>query len=176
MDQSSGRRAMKTASSHPLVDASRRASDSSPAKGTETTHSRRVWLWGVGAGGLAAALLTAFPAWAGTYLTSAGMLVTEARRESDVLRKRLHDKELARLVHKMAEARLKIAASMQVPPEVAQAHPHLMLVLEYYERAAEAATKGQYKPWVVLTSRAREEEETYRAILKQLGWDLPRGD
>lgn len=118
-------------------------------------------------------LLLAGPAWAGTYLTSAGMLVTEARREADVLRKRLHDKELARLVHQLAEARLRAASSMRVPSEVAQAHPHLLLTLEFYERAANAAVKEQYERFLVFTSRAREEEENFRAILKQLGWDLP---
>lgn len=138
--------------------------------------SRRGALGAVLAGFAASALLWAPAAWAGTYLTSAAMFVAGARRESDSLRKRLHDKEVARLVQHLAEARLKAAASMKVPPEVAQAHPHLMLVLEYYERAAEAATKADYERFLVLTSRAREEETTFRAILKQLGWELPRTD
>lgn len=129
------------------------------------------------AGSLTTALVLVAPAaFGGTYLTSAAMLVTEARRESEVLRKRLHDKELARLVHKLAEARLKAATTMQVPPEVAQAHPHLVLVLEAYERAADVAIKAQYERYLVLLSRAREEEENFRAILKQLGWELPKVD
>lgn len=123
---------------------------------------------------LAGVVLWAPVAWAGPYLTSAAMFLAGARRESDALRKRLHDKELARHVHRLAEARLQAAASMRVPPEVAQAHPHLMLVLEHYERAADAATKSQHERFLVLTSRAREEEETFRAILKQHGWELPQ--
>lgn len=130
----------------------------------------------VGLGALGAALLLSLSALGGTYLTSAGLLVTEARRESEVLRKRLHDEELARLVHKLAAGRLEVATSMHVPSEVAQAHPHLILVLEAYERSAEAATKKEYKRFLVLLSRAREEEANFRAILKQLGWELPKMD
>lgn len=138
---------------------------------------RRRTLAALVAGSLTTALVLVAPAaFGGTYLTSAAMLVTEARRESEVLRKRLHDKELARLVHKLAEARLKAATTMQVPPEVAQAHPHLVLVLEAYERAADVAIKAQYERYLVLLSRAREEEENFRAILKQLGWELPKVD
>ncbi len=141
----------------------------------EATASRRRAL-GLGAALFGAALLCAVPALGGTYLTSAGLLVTEARRESEVLRKRLHDVELARLVHKLADGRLQVARGMHVPSEVAQAHPHLILVLEAYERAAEAATKKEYKRFLVLLSRAREEEANFRAILRQLGWELPKMD
>jgi hypothetical protein len=144
-------------------------------KSLEATVSRRHALR-LGAAVVGAALFCAIPALAGTYLTSAGLLVTEARRESEVLRKRLHDVELARLVHKLADGRLQVARGMHVPSEVAQAHPHLILVLEAYERAAEAATKKEYKRFLVLLSRAREEEANFRAILKQLGWELPKMD
>lgn len=147
-----------------------------PERTPELLGRRRVLgtLLAATAGG--ALLLWSAPGHAGTYLTSAAMLVSSARRESEVLRKRLHDKELARLVHKLAEARLKTASTMHVPPEVAQAHPHLVLVLEAYERAAEVATKAEYQRFLVFLSRAREEEENFRAILKQLGWELPKVD
>ena len=40
-------------------------------------------------------------------------------------------------------ARLEAARTMTVPKEVEQAHPHLLLVLENYQQAAEAATLGE---------------------------------
>ncbi len=115
----------------------------------------------------------AAPAWGGTYLNRAGLLVGEAAREAEVLRKRLHDKELARVVHKLAEARVEAASTMHVPKEVAVAHPHLLLVLENYERAADAAVDGRGERFLVHLARAREEESTLRGVLKQLGWKLP---
>jgi hypothetical protein len=62
---------------------------------------------------------------------------------------------------------------MQVPKEVAQAHPHLLLVLENCERAADAAKEGRVQRFMIYLQRAREEERTLRGVLKQLGWTLP---
>lgn len=118
--------------------------------------------------------LWAVPAWAGTYLNRAALLLSEARREADYLRSRFADKELARIVHRMAQARLESASSMMVPREVAQAHPHLLLVLENYERAADAAVRGQVERFLVYCHRAQDEERTFRAVLRQLGWELPQ--
>ncbi len=126
-----------------------------------------------GAGALTA--LSAWPraAWAGSYLVRASVLVSGAQREADALRKRPHDKELARVVHRLAEERVRAAASMDVPKHVVLAHPHLGLTLEAYERAADAAQNGQMERFLVLLAKAREEEQTLRAVLKQLGWELP---
>lgn len=133
---------------------------------------RRVWLLGAATGALLG--LWAAPAWAGTYLNRAALLLSGARREADYLRSRFADKELARIVHRLAEARLESASSMMVPPEVAQAHPHLLLVLENYERAADAAVRGQGERFLVYCHRAQDEERTFRAVLRQLGWELPQ--
>lgn len=81
-------------------------------------------------------------AWGGTYLDRATLLVIEARRASQFLRQRSHDKELARVVHQVALARLEAAQKMTVPKEVVLAHPHVLIVLEHHERAAEAAADG----------------------------------
>ena len=62
---------------------------------------------------------------------------------------------------------------MQVPKEVAQAHPHLLLVLENYERAAESAKDGNAQRFLIYQQRARDEEKILRGVLKQLGWSLP---
>jgi hypothetical protein len=62
---------------------------------------------------------------------------------------------------------------MMVPKEVVQAHPHLLLVFENYERAADAAENSQVERFLVFLQRALDEERTFRAVLKQFGWDLP---
>jgi hypothetical protein len=126
------------------------------------------------AGAVACLVLTfALPAFAGTYLNRAVVLLSGAAREAVYLRARLGDKELARVVHRMAQARLEAARTMTVPKEVEQAHPHLLLVLENYQQAAEAATLGETDRFAIYHQRALDEERTFKAVLKQLGWLLP---
>jgi len=120
-----------------------------------------------------ALLAIASPAFAGTYLNRAVVLLSGAARESAYLRARLGDKELARMTFRLAGARLDAARSMTVPKEVEQAHPHLLLVLENYLQAAEAATLGESERFVIFHQRALDEERTFKAVLKQLGWVLP---
>jgi len=110
---------------------------------------------------------------AGTYLNSAALLLAQANTEADYLRARINDKELAELIHKLADARLDAAKGMLVPKEVVQAHPHLLLVLENYERAADAATRGEAEKFLVYQQRARDEDRTFRGVLKQFGYALP---
>ncbi|MCC6217140.1 MAG: hypothetical protein IT376_19935 [Polyangiaceae bacterium] len=122
----------------------------------------------------AALSAVALPAYAGSYLDRAGVLTGLGSRESDFLRARLGDGELALALHRVARGRLDAAARMQVPKEVAQAHPHVLLVLENYERAANAAAEGSPERFLVYQRRAREEEQVLRGVLKQLGWALPK--
>jgi hypothetical protein len=119
------------------------------------------------------ALLLSCPAWAGTYLNSAALLLIQSSKEGDYLRAHIGDKELADLIHKLANARLEAAKGMLVPKEVVQAHPHLLLVLENYERGADAATRGEAEKFLVYQQRARDEERTFRGVLKQFGYSLP---
>ncbi|MEI9952123.1 MAG: hypothetical protein WDO74_24845 [Pseudomonadota bacterium] len=128
---------------------------------------RRVWL------ALLGALLLTGSAWAGTYLNSASLLLSQSSKEGDYLRAHMGDKELADLIHKLASARLDAAKGMLVPKEVVQAHPHLLLVLENYERAADVATRGEAEKFLVYQQRARDEERTFRGVLKQFGYALP---
>jgi len=121
----------------------------------------------------ASVLLLSATAVAGTYLNSAALLLAQASTEADYLRARINDKELAELVHKLADARLEAAKGMLVPKEVVQAHPHLLLVLENYERAADAATRGEAEKFLVYQQRARDEDRTFRGLLKQFGYALP---
>jgi hypothetical protein len=120
-----------------------------------------------------AVLFGARRAWAGTYLNRAVVLLAGALREASYLRARVADRELASLIHRLAQARLAAAGGMTVPKEVAQAHPHLLLVLESFEQAAEAATRGEVERFVTYYQRAQDEERTFRAVLKSLGWVLP---
>jgi hypothetical protein len=118
-------------------------------------------------------LLLVGAAEAGSYLSRAAMLVVQASRESQYLRGRVNDKDLAELVHQVATARLEAASRMNVPKEVVQAHPHLLLTLENYERSADAAVQGHNDRFLVYQQRARDEEGILRGVLKQLGWALP---
>ena len=122
---------------------------------------------------LLGALLLTGTAWAGTYLNSAAFLLSQGSKEGDYLRGHIGDKELAELIHKLANARLEAAKGMLVPKEVVQAHPHLLLVFENYERAADAATRGEMEKFLVYQQRARDEDRTFRGVLKQFGYALP---
>jgi len=122
---------------------------------------------------LLGAVLLAGSAWAGTYLNSAVLLLSQGSKEGDYLRAHIGDKELAELIHKLSNARLEAAKGMLVPKEVVQAHPHLLLVLENYERAADAATRGESEKFLIYQQRARDEDRTFRGVLKQFGYALP---
>jgi hypothetical protein len=110
---------------------------------------------------------------AGSYLNRAAILVSQASRESEYLRGRVNDKDLANLLHAVAVARLEAATRMQVPKEVVQAHPHLLLMLQNYERSADSASEGHAERFLIYQQRARDEEVILRGVLKQLGWALP---
>lgn len=112
-------------------------------------------------------------AYGGSYLSRASLLLKGAELEGRMLRARFHDKALARLTHKLALARTAAAQEMEVPDEVRRAHPHLLLVMESYERAAEGAVRGNQKDFLVALARAREEGDIFVAILKHDGWQLP---
>jgi hypothetical protein len=120
-----------------------------------------------------ALFLVAAPVWAGSYLTRAALLLRSAEQDAEVLHRRLSDKELARVTHQLAVARVEAARQMTVPKDVGMAHPHVLLVLEAYERASDAACRGEAQGFLVALARAREETATLRAVLKQLGWELP---
>lgn len=118
-------------------------------------------------------LFVSGPAVAGSYLRRASVLLEGGELEAKRLRARLHDKELARVIHKLARTRAASGNEMMVPKEVKAAHPHLLLVLESYERAADAAVRGDHEDFLVALARAREEAAIFRAVLKQGGWTLP---
>lgn len=136
------------------------------------SRRRSFWFLGVFSG----SLLLAAPAYAGSYLLRAAILLQGARREGDALRAHFADKELVRTLHHLAQARLEAAGTMMVPKEVVQAHPHLLLTLEHYERAADAAENGEPERFMISLQHALDEERTFRAVLKQFGWDLPALD
>ena len=112
-------------------------------------------------------------AWAGSYLDRAALLLDEARKEGDLLQPRTADKELVRLIKTLAEARVQMGRSMEVPAAVTKAHPHLLLVLENAERAADAAQEGDFKKFTQHLQTARDEDRTFHAILSELGFKLP---
>jgi hypothetical protein len=121
------------------------------------------------------AVLVAAPgvARAGSYLDRAALLLGGARHESDELRARLTDKELAGVVAALAEARVRAASRMEVPAAVGKAHPHLLLALGHAERAAAAALEGSYKVALEKLEASRREAESFRGVLKELGHSLP---
>jgi hypothetical protein len=109
---------------------------------------------------------------AGSYLDRVGLLVRQGRGETDYLEYRLGDKDLAELIHKLATARLAASRDMLIPKEVVQAHPHMLLMLENCERAADAAEAGERMRFVTFQRRARDEEQMFRSIMRQLGFPL----
>lgn len=115
----------------------------------------------------------AAPARASSYLDRAWLLIGESSRANDFLSKRLSDRELARLIGLAAEGRLSAAKETSVPEEVAMAHPHLLLMLEHYERAAAAAARGESGRFLQHAEAAQDEEQLFRGLLRQLGWVLP---
>lgn len=115
----------------------------------------------------------ASPAWAGSYLDRAALLLDQARKEGDLLQPRTYDKELVLVIKTLADARARVARKMEVPASVAKAHPHLLLVLENYERAVSAAEDGNFKRFMEHLTTARDEDRNFRAILRELGFTLP---
>lgn len=122
---------------------------------------------------LLAVLLVPTLARAGSYLDRAAVLLGSSRQESAMLRARLTDKELAKVVATVAEARARVASRMDVPAAVAKAHPHLLLSLEHAERAAAAAVLGSLKVALGHLESARREDESFLAVLKESGHALP---
>jgi len=119
------------------------------------------------------ALVIARPARAGSYLDRAALMLDESRREGDMLQPRTHDKEMVLVVKALAEARARVGRKMEVPAAVAKAHPHLLLVLENWERAADAASEGNFKKFMEHLMIARDEDRTFRVIIAELGYTLP---
>ena len=109
----------------------------------------------------------------GSYLDRAALMLDEARREGDMLQPRTADKEMVLVVKTLAEARAKVGRKMEVPAAVVRAAPHLLLVLENYERAAEAADEGNFKKFMEHLNTARDEEKIFRSLLGELGYTLP---
>jgi hypothetical protein len=111
--------------------------------------------------------------WAGSYLDRAALMLDGARKEGDMLLPRTHDKELVLVIKALTAARAKAGRKMEVPPAIAKAHPHLLLVFENYERAADAAGEGNFKKFVEHLNTAREEERTFRFLVTELRYTLP---
>jgi hypothetical protein len=146
-----------------------RQSGEGPSRPAQRSARRSVLQWLAACG----VLTLAGPALAGSYLDRAALLIAQGKREIEYLHRRFADKELARVISEMAAARLESAARMLVPAEVAQAHPHLLLILEHHRQAAEAASKREVERFLVYRQRALDEEHIFRGVLKQLGWKLP---
>jgi hypothetical protein len=118
-------------------------------------------------------LLVSGDAWSGSYLNRAALLLNGSRAERDMVLPRSNDKELVRVVHAVAKARSASARNMEIPKVIVAAHPHLLLVLENCERAYAAALASDYERFVDHILRARSEDQTFRALVKRLGYTLP---
>ena len=120
-----------------------------------------------------AMLVFAAPASAGTYLSTAALLLDETRRSDEWMQWHYGDTNLADILHQLSEARVKCGRKLLVPKEADRAHPHLLLALEASERAMAAALDGESKHFLKLVAQALEEERTFRAILSQQNLSLP---
>jgi hypothetical protein len=121
----------------------------------------------------AALCLVSRNAWAGPYLNTASLLLREGLQSAEWVRSNLGDKDLAVVVHRIAEARADAASHMPVPKEVERAHPHLLLTLVNVERAADAASRADVSSFLRHLDTARAEARTFRAVLDQLHLSLP---
>ncbi len=122
---------------------------------------------------LALATAISSSAWAGPYLNTSTMLLHESANTGRWIRSNLGDKELARNAHKMAQARLDVASKMNVPTEVRDAHPHLLLSLAAMERAMQAAIDGQVSDFIRQIQTSSGEAKTFQSVLQTLGFALP---
>jgi hypothetical protein len=120
-----------------------------------------------------ALVLVAALAFAGSYLDRSALLLTQAQETNDFVLAHLGDKELAAVAQVTSEARVKAARDMAVPKDVAGVHPHLLLVMENSERAAAAAADGDNEKFLHHLRQARDEDATFRALLKQQHFSLP---
>jgi hypothetical protein len=102
----------------------------------------------------------------------ASILLAAAGSELDYLGRKLYDDELAKVLTRVAAARAKAAGEMLVPPEVMLAHPHLLMMLESCERATDAAVLKQAKDYLKFARTARDEDQLFRSVMKQLGWPV----
>jgi hypothetical protein len=118
-------------------------------------------------------LLFVSHAFGGSYLNRAALLLDGSQAERDMVLPRSDDKELLRVVYEVAQARTRAGQAMDVPKNIAAAHPHLLLVLENTERAYAAALDGNHERFVEHILRARTEDQTFRALIKELGYSLP---
>jgi hypothetical protein len=122
---------------------------------------------------LAVAVLFAAPALAGPYMNTAAMLLREGFQSAEFVRSNIGDRELARVAHTIAEARMDAAAHLTIPKEVDKAHPHFLLALAGIERATEAASRGDVSGCLRNIEAARGESRTFRALLEQQQLKLP---
>lgn len=111
---------------------------------------------------------------AGSYLDRAAILLDGGRKDIDAAKSRTGDKETLLVVKALTEARLKAARKMNVPAAVVDAHPHLMLVLENQDRALDALIAGNTRKYAECLVNATDEERSFRNLIKQLGYSLPK--
>ncbi len=119
-------------------------------------------------------LLFTSEAFAGSYLDRSALLLDGSRRDAEALRAKLTDKELAKVVEAVADARQTAASKMDVPAKVAKAHPHLLLTLANVERAAQAAIEGRTTQVLEHLESSKREETIFRSTLSELGFPLPK--
>jgi len=135
-----------------------------------STRGRRAWLAGLVA---ACAFGWSRAAVAGSYLERAALLLDGARRDASALRRRITDKELARVVRRVAEARSDAASTMEIPAAVGKAHPHLLLALAAVERAAQSVLEGNVETTLERLEAVRREDSIFRAAIRAAGFEVP---
>ena len=140
----------------------------------ERTNVRtRLWKYLLATAIASAIALLSCTAFAGLYLNTSAMLLHENAKAGHWVRLFQGDKELARNAAKLAKARSEVAAKMNVPSEVHQAHPHLLLTLSAMEAAMQAAVDGKTVEFVRQLQTSTGEAKTFQAVLQTLGFSLP---
>lgn len=94
------------------------------------------------------------------YLAVAALLYDETRRAQDWVGAHPGDTGLAAVAWEMADLRAQLAVRLVAPPQVKQAHMHLLLAMENTTASFDATMRGDAKKAAQRMAAARTEEIT----------------
>lgn len=107
------------------------------------------------------------------YLARAALLLDETRRAQDWIGAHPSDVGLAALGLELAQSRADAASSIAAPPQVKNAHMHLLLTMENTTACFDHMVRGESKKAAQRLSAARIEEQTLFTALEAAKLKMP---
>ena len=107
------------------------------------------------------------------YLARAALLLDETRRAQDWIGAHPGDVGLAALGLELAESRADAASAIAAPPQVKNAHMHLLLAMENTTACFDHLVRGESKKAAQRLSAARIEEQTLFSALEAAKLKMP---